>query len=1011
MTDLLNIERLYEILSCSGKAYVAFNAEGNIIQLHRESGFFDGTETVDKISDLLHFQAPVTLGSLFCADPCQKNIVLHETVSGLEISATYQRLHEDLHLLVCDFILDANRLTELRYEFLFRNSVAGIFRTKTTGEIVHVNDAYLTIFGFESKVELMKNDAGDFYLNKAERAHYLDELRAKKEVRNYVIRNRRKDGKIVHLLTNATLSIENGIEFIDGILVDISELKEKEQEIEDKNKKLFMFEQFLEKSSEAIQVCDRDGKFVYMNDVARKRLGIPKETYTDFSVFDIESYFKTIEQWREELDYLKRLGIRTIEGTNKNIETGKIIPVDISVSYLEVDGEPYTIASIRDITERKNFERKLEEANRFMKVLNLAIDKGSLVTETDLFGNITYVNEKFCEVSKYSQEELIGRNHSIVNSGYHSKEFWMDFWQTIKQNEIWSGEICNRSKDGEIYWVRSLIYPVKDDLGNVNSYLSVRQDITKEKNQEEKLRNTVDFQNLILGISNRFVNIPLDQFEKAVYDSLQEIGLFVGSDRVYVFTYNHLDQICSNDYEWCEVGIEPQIDHLQEIPFSEIEEWSSYHFRNEMIHIPEVISLPDTNMKRMLVVQEIQSVLAIPMFTEKICTGFIGFDAVRSKKSFEERDMIILRLFAEMLVNIKSRIKSINELADAKNEIERINQNLEIEVFEKRRENTKLTNMLSEHEKLAMLGEIAAGVAHDLNTPLGSIKVGVESVRYTLESLFHSVIEKCSTDQLHRACERAQLIESDLIIGGLQVMKETKAMQELLQQLDYNGAIDSSKLSSALVKARIKSSEEALVKEVISEPNPGDYLDLMYHIQTIRSLVDTVMASGDKATSVVSNLRSYLQNSVSEDRKKIELSANIHTILKVFGYELKNKMTLHYNVPEVFVEAFENKLFQLWSNIIKNAVEAVEDEGVLEILYADKGEFHSITIRNDGPMIEKDVLDNMFKKFYTTKQQQRGTGLGLSIVRRIVNDHNGQIYVTSDEEWTTFEVLLPKLHE
>jgi signal transduction histidine kinase len=429
-----------------------------------------------------------------------------------------------------------------------------------------------------------------------------------------------------------------------------------------------------------------------------------------------------------------------------------------------------------------------------------------------------------------------------------------------------------------------------------------------------------------------------------------------------------------------------------------------------MIHISDVVTLPDSNMKQMLVTQDIQSVLAIPMMTEDKCTGFIGFDAVRSKKSFEERDMIILRLFAEMLVNIKSRIKSINELADAKNEIERINQNLEIEVFEKRRENTKLTNMLSEHEKLAMLGEIAAGVAHDLNTPLGSIKVGIESVRFTLESLFHSVIEKCSTDQLHRACERAQLIESDLIIGGLQVMKETKAMQELLQQLDYQGA-EASKLSPALVKARIKSSEVDLVKQVISEPNPQEYLDLLYHIQTIRSLVDTIIASGDKATSVVSNLRSYLQNSASEDRKKIDLSANIHTILKVFGYELKNKMTLHYNVPEVFIEGYENKLFQLWSNIIKNAVEAVEDEGVLEILYADKGEFHSITIRNNGPMIEKEVLDNMFKKFYTTKQQQRGTGLGLSIVRRIVNDHNGQIYVTSDNEWTAFEILLPKLHQ
>jgi PAS domain S-box-containing protein len=1011
MTDLLNIERLYEILSCSGKAYVAFNAEGKVVQLHRESGFFEGIQSVDKISDLVHFQAPVTLASLFCADPCQKNIVLHETVTGSEISATYQRLNEDLHMLVCDFILNANKLKELRYEFFFRNSVAGIFRTKTSGEIVHVNDAYLAIFGFETTEDLKNHMATDFYLDAADRARYLDELRANKEVRNYVIRNRRKDGKIVHLLTNATLTVENGIEFIDGILVDVSELKQKDLEIEEKNKRMFMLEQFLEKSSEAIQVCDKDGKFVYMNDVARKRLGIPEENYTDFSVFDIESYFKTIEQWNEEMVYLRKEGIRTLEGSNINVKTGKRIPVDISVSYLEVDKEPYAIASIRDITERKNFERKLEEANRFLKVLNVAIDKGSLVTETDLFGNITYVNEKFCEVSKYSQEELIGKNHSIVNSGYHSKEFWKDFWETIRQNKIWSGEIRNRAKDGEIYWVRSLIYPVMDDFGKVTSYLSVRQDITREKLHEEKLENTVRFQDLILGISNRFVNIPLEHFEESVNNSLHEIGNFVNCDRVYVFTYDHVSKTTSNTFEWCEEGIEPQIEFLQNLPFSEHDEWVQAHFKNEMVNIPEVNAMPDTPTKELLVSQGIQSVLAIPMFLNNVCEGFIGFDAVKTQKHFDQKDVIILKLFAEMLVNIQGRIRSINELSDAKNEIERINHNLEIEVFEKRRENSKLTNMLSDHEKLAMLGEIAAGVAHDLNTPLGSIKVGIESIRFTLENLFHSVIQGCTSEQLNRACERAQLIESDLIIGGLQVMKETKAMQDRILEVGYTGKFDINQLSSAMVKARIQSSEEDLVNYILSLENPIEYLNLMYHIQTVRSLVDTIIASGDKATSVVSNLRSYLQNSASEERKKIELSKNIQTILKVFGYELENKMNINFKVPEVYIDGFENKLFQLWSNIIKNAVEAVEDKGTLEVLYEDKVEFHSITIRNNGPVIEKEVLDNMFKKFYTTKQQQRGTGLGLSIVRRIVNDHNGQIYVTSDNEWTAFEILLPKLHQ
>jgi PAS domain S-box-containing protein len=1011
MSKVVEIEQLYSVLACSGKAFLSFNREGLILHVHGTADIFAGVKKDIPLTELIRFNDPSAPASLFCSDPCKKEVILYQKDSGAEVSATYQRLNDDTHLLIADFALNASKLSEMRYEFLFRNSVAGIFRTKPDGEIVHVNDAYVSIFGFDTKEELKAHRSSEFYIDPKDREQFLSRLREEKELKNCIIRNCRKDGEPVYLLTNATLTLENGVEYIDGILVDVSELKKQELQIEEQHERLQMLERFLEQTTEAIQVCDKNGKFVYMNEVARKRLGMKKENYTNYSVFDIESYFKTKEQWAEELEFLKTKGVRAIEGTNKNVETGKKIPVEISVSYLEINDKPYTIASIRDITLRKSYEKKIEEANRFLKVLNLAIDTGSLVTETDIFGNITYVNEKFCEISQYSQEELIGKNHSIVNSGYHSKEFWADFWNTIRQNKIWSGEICNRSKDGSLYWVRTLIYPVQDDNGAVLSYLSVRQDITSEKSNEEKLHNTLEFQNLILGISNRFVNIPLEKFEVSVNESLKEIGEFVGSDRVYIFSYDHQAKTSSNDYEWCADGIEAQIDNFKGIPISEIKEWSDFLFANQMINITDVSQLPDTKFKEMLTIQDIQSVLAIPMFSETECIGFIGFDAVRKTKTFEERDIVILKLFAEMLVNIQARISSIHDLELANKEIERINQNLEIEVFQKRRENSKLTMMLSEHEKLAMLGEIAAGVAHDLNTPLGSIKVGIESVRYTLEGLFHSVIEKCSTEQLHAACERAQLIESDLILGGLQTMKETKAIQEVLQQKNYQGDLESSTLASAIVKARIKSTESDLITTVLAQPNPIEYLDLMYHIQTIRTLVDTIIASGDKASSVVSNLRSYLQNSASEDRKQIDLSASIQTIIKVFGHEIKNKAVMLFNVPQVFLDAYENKLYQLWSNIIKNAIEAIDDNGTIEITYEDKGEFHSVSIRNNGPKIAPEVLDNMFKKFYTTKQNQKGTGLGLSIVKRIVNDHNGQIYVTSDDDWTSFEILLPKLQE
>ncbi len=103
-------------------------------------------------------------------------------------------------------------------------------------------------------------------------------------------------------------------------------------------------------------------------------------------------------------------------------------------------------------------------------------------SETDLNGRITYVNDQFCAVSGYSREELLGQNHRLLNSGLHCADFFAAMWRTIALGNIWKGEICNRAKDGSLYWVDSTMVPVLDDAtGRIDRYLSIRFDIS-EKN-------------------------------------------------------------------------------------------------------------------------------------------------------------------------------------------------------------------------------------------------------------------------------------------------------------------------------------------------------------------------------------------------------------------------------------------------------------------------------------------------------------------------------------------------
>jgi signal transduction histidine kinase len=309
---------------------------------------------------------------------------------------------------------------------------------------------------------------------------------------------------------------------------------------------------------------------------------------------------------------------------------------------------------------------------------------------------------------------------------------------------------------------------------------------------------------------------------------------------------------------------------------------------------------------------------------------------------------------------------------------------------------------------MAALGQLIAGVAHEVNNPVGAIRSSVVNISEFLSENLKQLPEFFQGLSTERQQDFFALLQkSTQQTPSLSSKEKRQCKRELQHQLELQSIENADRLASTLVNIGVYDDIQPFLP-LLKDPDSENILKTAYQFATVQRSTITITAATEKATKIVSALKTYARYDHSGSKVQANIIEGIETVLILYHNQIKHGVEVIRNYGESpSIWCYPDELNQVWTNLIHNALQAMNNKGTLTINVTRQAANLLVTITDNGKGIPPEIMPRIFEPFFTTKPPGEGSGLGLDIVRNIVAKHQGKIEVSSKPGKTIFTVSLP----